>query len=86
MIEKVTDAKSAKEYYKSYLKRKYTKLTKRSKIITQQPKTMENPNRVVLNQLLKNIIKVIKEHQKTSHKLSKTIREAEKVSKVVVKL
>ena len=45
---------------------------KQSKIIIYQPKTFENPNIV-------DIKSIIIEHPKTSHKLSKTIRQAEKV-------
>ena len=52
---------------------KNAKLVKRSKIITQQTKTFENRNVV-------DIKSVTIEHPKTFHKLSKTIRQAEKVS------
>ena len=38
---------SAKEHYNSYLKRKNNKLVKRSKIITQQPKALENQNSII---------------------------------------
>ena len=48
---------------------------KQSNIITQQPKTLENPNII-------DIKSVTIEHPKTSNKLSKTIRQAEKVSQV----
>ena len=48
---------------------------KQSNIITQQPKTLENPNII-------DIKSVTIEHLKTSNKLSKTIRQAEKVSQV----
>ena len=41
---------------------------KRSKIITQQPKSLESPNII-------GIKSVTVEHPKTSHKLSKTIRQ-----------
>ena len=54
---------------------KNTGLVKWSKIITQQLKATENPNIV-------GIKSVIIEHPKTSHKLSKTIRQAGKVSQV----
>ena len=47
-------------------------MVKQSKIITYQPKPFENPNIV-------DIKSVITEHSKTSHKLSKTIGQAEKV-------
>ena len=48
---------------------------KRSKIITQQPKTIENPNIVHMKS-------VIIEHPKTSYKLSKTLRQVEKAFQV----
>ena len=50
-------------------------MVKRSKIITYQLKTMENPDIV-------DIKSVIIEHLKSLHKLSKTIRQAAKVSQV----
>ena len=61
LIEKIPDASNAKEYYNSYLKKSNRKLLKRSKIITQRPKTMRNPNIV-------DIESGIIEHPKTSHK------------------
>ena len=48
-------------------------MVKRSKIIIQQPKALEIPNIV-------DIKSVTIENPKTSHKLSKTIRQAEKIS------
>ena len=51
------------------------KLVKWWKIITQQPNTFENPN-------IFDIRSVIIKHLKTSCKLSKTKRQAEKVSQV----
>ena len=56
----------------SLYQKKNTKLIKQAEIITYQPKTFENPNIV-------DITSIITEHPKTSHKLSKTIRQAEKV-------
>ena len=55
--------------------RKKKKLIKRSKVITQQLETTENPNIIYQKP-------VIIEHPKTSHKLCKAIRQAEKVSQV----
>ena len=72
---KIPDPSNVKEYYQSYLKRKNIKSVKRSKTITHQLKTFENPNIV-------NIKSVIIEHLKTSHKLFKTIRQAVKISQV----
>ena len=46
LIEQIPSATTAKQSYKSYLKRKSTKLVKRSKIITQQPNIFENPKNV----------------------------------------
>ena len=37
-------ASNTKEYYQAFVKNKNKKLVSRSKIITQQPKTIENPN------------------------------------------
>ena len=69
---KILDPRNAKEHYQSFIRKKNTKSVKQSEIITYQPKTFENPNIV-------DIKSVITEHPKTSHKLSKTIRQAEKV-------
>ena len=71
LTETISDSSNAKEHYNSYLKRKNTKSVKQ-KIITQQPKTFENPNIVDKNQLLLNIQKI--------HINFKTMRQAEKVS------
>ena len=46
-----------------------------SKIITQQPKTIENLNIVVIES-------VPMEHRKTSQKLSKAVGKMEKISKI----
>ena len=43
LIEKILDATNSKQYYQFYLKRKNTKLVRWSKIITQEPKTFQNP-------------------------------------------
>ena len=55
------------------MKNKNKKIVKLSKIITQQPKTIENPNIV-------DIKPVTIEHTKTSCKLSKTVRQAKTFS------
>ena len=57
--------KNTKEYYQPYLKRNNTKLVKPSKLITQQPKYLENQN-------ISDIKSMFLEHPKTSRKLSKT--------------
>ena len=49
------------------MKKENKKLVKRSKIITQQPKALENPNIIDIESLFK-------EHPKTSCKLSETMR------------
>ena len=72
LIEKIPDPRNAKEHYQSFVKKK-KKSVKQSGIITYQPKTFENPNIV-------DTKSVITEHPKPSHKLSKAIRQAEKVS------
>ena len=72
LIEKIADPCNAKEHYQSFIRKKNTKSVKLSEIIIFQPKNFENPNIV-------DIKSVITEHPKTSHKLSKTIRQAEKV-------
>ena len=48
---------------------------KRSRIITQKPKSVESPNII-------DVKSVTIEHPKTSHKLSKTIRQGIKGSQV----
>ena len=48
-------------------------MVKRSRIITQQPKFVENSNII-------NLAPATVEHLNTSHKLSKIIRQAKKVS------
>ena len=72
LIEKILDSYNAKEHYQSFIKKRNTKSVKQSEIIIYQPKTFENPKII-------DIKSVITEHRKTSHKLSKTVRQAEKV-------
>ena len=71
LIEKIPDPRNAKEHYKSFIRKKNRKLVKQSEIINYHPKTFENSNIV-------DIKSVIIEHPKSAHKLSKTIRQAEK--------
>ena len=54
------------------MRNKNTKSVKQSKILTHPPKALENPNIV-------DIKLFVPENPKTSHKLSKTIRQAKKV-------
>ena len=73
LTEKIHDARNDKEHYQSFIGKKNTKSVKQAKIITQQPKTFKNLN-------ILDIKSVATEHPKTSLKLSKTTRQAEKVS------
>ena len=57
LIEKTTDPRNAKEHYQSF-SRKKNKISKKLKIITQQPKTLEISNIV-------DIKSVITEHLKS---------------------
>ena len=70
--EKIPNSHNAKEHYQSFLWKKNRKSVKQSNVITYQPKTFENPNIV-------DIKSVTTESPETLHKLSKTIRQAEKV-------
>ena len=72
---KKPDSSNAKEYYISFLKNKNKKLIKQSKIIMQQPRTIESQN-------IFDIKSVTKEHLKTFPNLSRTIKQAKKVSQV----
>ena len=77
LIEKIPDPRNAEEHYQSFIRKKNTKSGKQSKIITFQPKAFDNLN-------IFYIKSVIAEHPKTYHKLhklSKSIRQAEKVKK-----
>ena len=57
------------------MKKENKKLVKRSKIITQQPKALENPNIIDIESLFK-------EHPKTSCKLSETMKRTITISQV----
>ena len=74
LTKKIPDPRNAKEHYQSLIWKNPTKPLKKSKVITHQPKTVENPNSLVIKS-------VIIEHPKTSNKLS--IRQAEKFFQVV---
>ena len=71
-IQKIPDPRNAIEKNKSFLSKKNRKSVKQSEMITYEPKT-ENPN-------IYDIKSVIKEHPKTSYKLSKTIKKGENVA------
>ena len=66
----------AKEHYQSFLKKKNRKLVRQSRINTHQLKPLETPN-------VFDIEPITIEHPKTYRKLSKTIRQTEKVSQVI---
>ena len=68
----MTDPGNAKEHYQSFIKKENTKSVKQSEIVTYQQKTFEKPNIVYIKS-------IITEQPKTSHKLSKAIKQAEKV-------
>ena len=70
--KKIPDPCNAIEPSQLFISNKNINSVKQSKLITYQPKTFENPNIV-------DIKLVITEHPKTTHKLSNTIRQAEKV-------
>ena len=70
LTEKIPHPRNAKEHYQ-FITNKNTKSVKQSKAITQQPKAFKNSNIV-------DIKSIIMEDPKASHKLSKTIRQAEK--------
>ena len=69
LIETVPDLRNAKEHYESVLRKKSKESVKQSEISTYQPKAFDTVD----------IKSVITEHPKTSHKLSKTVRQAKKV-------
>ena len=72
LVEKIPDPRNTKKHYQSFIRKKNTKSVKQSKIITYQTKTVENPNIV-------DVKSVITEHPKTSQKLPKIIKQAEKI-------
>ena len=52
LIEKIPDTVNAKEHYQSFIRKKNNKLVKKPKIITHQPKTLENPNIVDIKSVI----------------------------------
>ena len=68
LLEKLPDPSNYKEHYESFLGKKSRKSLKQSEIITYQPKTFYTVD----------IKSDITEHPKSSQKLPKTIRKAEK--------
>ena len=47
LAERIPDPCNAKEHYQSFLRKKNTKPVKRSKIVNQQAKLTESPNRLI---------------------------------------
>ena len=72
LIEKIPGTSLAKVQYYQFIRKKKRNSAKQSEILNYQPKTFENPN-------IADYKKVIAERPKISQKLSKTIRQAEKV-------
>ena len=72
LTEKIPGLHNAKKHNQLFIRKENIKSVKQSKIITQLPKTFENQNIV-------DIKSVITEHPKSSRKLSKSIRQSEKV-------
>ena len=70
LIENIPDPCNAKEHYQSFIRKKNKKQVKQSEIIIYQPKTVD----------IVDIKSIITEHPKNLHKLSKTIRQTEKVA------
>ena len=70
-MKNILDSRNAKEHYKSFIIKENRKSVKQSEIITYQPKILQNPNTVD-----KKLI--ITGHPKTSHELSKTIKQGKK--------
>ena len=68
----MANPRKTKEHCQSFIIKKNRKSAKQSEIITYQPKAFQNQNIV-------DIKSVITKYQKTSHKLSKAIRQTEKV-------
>ena len=71
-MDKIPDPCNTKEHYESFIKNKNTKSVKRSKLITYQPKIFQNRN-------IADIKWVLTDYRKTSHNLSKALRQTEKV-------
>ena len=50
--KKIPDPRNSQEYHQSFIGKKNTKSVKQSKIITYQPKTIENPNIVDIKYII----------------------------------
>ena len=69
LIKNIPDPINAKEHYESFIIKKTRKPVKQSEIVTYRPKTFD----------IVDVKSIITEHRKTSYKLPKIIRQAEKV-------
>ena len=67
LIQKILDLHNAKELHQSFIRKKKAKSVKQPEIITYQPKTFEKSNTVDIKSVI------------TEHKLSKTVKQAEKI-------
>ena len=74
--KKIIDPCNAKEHYQSFLRNENTTPVKQSKTIIKEPELRKTNKIIELKQV--NI-----EHPEYSHKLTKTIKETEKVSEIV---
>ena len=77
LTEKISDSLNTEEQYQSFVRKKNAKSAKQSKNqrIKQSATKFENPNTVDIKSVFIN-------HPITSHNISKTLSEAEKVSQV----
>ena len=62
LMEKIPDPRNANEHYQSFVRKKNTKLLRQWKIITDQPKSFENPN-------ITDIKSIITKHPKKAEKV-----------------
>ena len=69
LIKNIPDSLNAKEHRQSFMIKKNRRQEKQSEIITYQPKTFD----------IVDIKSIITEYQETSHKLSKIIRQVDKI-------
>ena len=75
LIETIPDPRNAKEHYKLFMKKESAKSGKQSEVIIYERKTFKNPNIVDIKSIIIEHPKdFIREHPKTSHKLSTIIR------------
>ena len=73
LTEKIPDSRNSKEYCQSFIRKKISKPVKQNNYTA---------TKMIWNPYFVEIKSVIIEHPKISHKLSKTIKQAEKVCQV----